>query len=167
MLQTVWLKVLLVSMNWWLHSVRNAWGHQVRSQQSCWVKGEIRITPDVFALQWKSWFQIMIMVQLHNKAKPVKQKVFMDLACSAAERSRWSINAALWPWSVLLQMNHLSQSWSCRTNFLIHLSDYILTDILALQSAEQMQMHASQMAQLFWKNWNGDTAHSLRNRGCS
>ncbi len=32
----------------WLHSVRNVWGHEVWSQQSCWFKGEIKVIPAYF-----------------------------------------------------------------------------------------------------------------------
>ncbi len=60
-------------MIWWLFSIRNAWGHEVKSQQSCRLKGEIRITPAMTTeLQlshwnWDYWTRSMMKKNLLNK----------------------------------------------------------------------------------------------------
>ncbi len=113
-------------MIWWLHSIRSAWGQEVRSQLSCWFRGEIKITPAVTtSLQFlhRNW---RILVQEYKKAKPIKQRVFWALACSAAQSNMVNQYS-----SMTMISTHLSQSWSSHgTDFLLHLSDCFPKDIL-------------------------------------
>ncbi len=112
---------------WWLCSIRNASGHEARSQQRCSLGGEIKITPAVTStLQFLHWNE-RILVQEYSKAKPIEQKMFWDLAC--CRETKMVNQYSFFNHEQYSRVNHLSPSWSCGTDFPLHLSDYIPIDI--------------------------------------
>ena len=68
-----------------------------------------------------------IVVQECKKAKPITQKVFWDLAWSAAETKMVTISTVLWPWSVL-------HSKSCQPVIILP-GDWFLTRFVWLLSS--------------------------------
>ncbi len=72
----------------WLDSIRNACGRRVRSQQSYWFRGEIKITPAVTTTRQLMRWNWRIVLEEYHKTKLVEQRAFRDLACCAAETPR-------------------------------------------------------------------------------
>ena len=140
-------------MIWWLRSIRIAWGQKFRGQQSCWFKGEIKITPAVTALLqslcWMEGFGSRNITESNMSNK----KCFETLQVLLL-RDQDGQSIQFYDKDQYSRVNNLSQSWSWHgTDFLLHFSNHTPADVrlqFILQSAKQM--HSPQMAHSFWKD---------------
>ncbi len=139
----------------WLHSISNAWGHEVRSQQS-WFKGEIKVTPAdfIFVLKWQDFGPGIQQSQTCQKVRKSLLRISMSRCRETMMVNQYSSMAMIRspPEQIILASHDpdvvLISYYSCLTTFIQ--TSY---NILLLPSAKLM--HAPQTAHLLGTNWKG------------